>query len=69
MANSALSTMPPQQHPTPKNSRGKIIIREASADLVVLRGAPKIATLPCLHLINFCSRANAVSSGSPLMNG
>ena len=41
MANSALSTTPPQQHPTPKNSRGKITIREASADLVVLRGAPK----------------------------
>ena len=41
MANSALSTMPPQHHPTPKNSRGKITIREVSTDLVNLRGAPQ----------------------------
>ena len=41
MANSALSTMPPQRHPAPKNSRGKITIREVAADLVVLRGAPE----------------------------
>ena len=41
MANSALSTMPPQQHPTPKGGRGKITIREVAADLVVLRGAPQ----------------------------
>ena len=41
MANSALSTMPPQHHPTPKGGRGKITIREISADLVNLRGAPE----------------------------
>ena len=41
MANSALSTTPPQSHPTPKHSRGKITIREVSTDLVNLRGAPK----------------------------